>query len=170
MSIPSGTCEHDMWSSGDWQLSYSVGDTYDPDSISAGIKPTDAVIDGEGTYTVALDFTGTESGYSASTAFSAIGIANGETLHPDWAVHIQEVRINGEVYQLKGRPYTCSDDGRCTRVNLFNEWVTDPMGVESARVLYGPNIGISASVIHRNDDVIGHIETIEVTFLYEKKK
>ncbi len=157
-----------MWSSGDWSLSYSVGDTYTPDSISAGIVPTDAVIDGEGTYTVALDFTGTEKGYSAGVAFSAVGLSNAEVLHPGWAVHIKELKINGEPYKMSGRPYTTSDDGRCTRVNLFNEWVTAFPG--DARVLYGPNIGISATVLNRADEVIGHVETIEVTFVYGPKR
>ena len=159
-----------MWNSGDWAQSYSVGDTYSPDTVSAGLKTTDAVIDGEGTYTVALDFTDTEGGASKSVAFSALGIANGEILHPGWAVHFQSVKINGEEYKLSGRPYTCSDDGKCTRVNLFNEWVTNPMGVPNARVMYGPNIGLSATVINRNDAVIQSIKTIEITFLYGPKK
>ena len=159
-----------MWSSGDWALSYSVGDTYSPDTISAGIVPTDVVIEGEGTYTVALDFTGTESGHSNGVAFSAIGLSNAEVLHPGWAIHIQSLKINGEEYHLSGRPYTCSDDGKCTRVNLFNEWVTNPAGVSGARVLYGPNIGISATVLNRNDEVISQIETIEVTFIYGPKQ
>ena len=157
-----------MWSSGDWQQSYSVGDTYDPNSVSGGLVPTDTVIDGEGTYTVALDFTGTDAGCSKSVAFSALGIANGEVLHPGWAVHIQSLKINGEEYHMSGRPYTTSDDGKCTRVNLFNEWVTSFPA--DARCLYGPNIGISATLLNRNDEVIGHIETIEVTFIYGPKK
>ena len=157
-----------MWSSGDWALSYSVGDTYTPDSISAGIIPTDVIIEGEGTYTVALDFTGTEKGYSNGVAFSAIGLSNAEVLHPGWAIHVQEVRINGEPYKLSGRPYTTSDDGKCTRTNLYNEWVTSFPA--DARVLYGPNIGISATVLNRNDAVINHIEKIEVIFIYGPKQ
>ena len=157
-----------MWSSGDWALSYSVGDTYSPDAISAGIVPTDVVVEGEGTYTVALDFTGTEQGFSNGVAFSALGLANGETIHPGWAIHIQEMKINGEPYKLSGRPYTTSDDGKCTRVNLYNEWVTQVPG--DARTLYGPiGIGASPTVINRADEVISHIETIEVTFIYGPK-
>ena len=117
-----------------------------------------------------LDFTGTAGGYSNNVAFSAIGVTNGELLHPGWAIHIQEIRINGEPYKMAGRPYTCSDDGRCTRVNLFNEWVQNPMGVAGARVLYGPNIGISATVLNRADAVMSHIESIEVTFIYGPKQ
>ena len=159
-----------MWSSGDWLQSYSVGDTYNPDSMSPGLKPTDVVIDGEGTYTVALDFTGTESGYSNNVAFSAIGISNAEVIHPGWALHITELKINGEPYKMVGRPYTCSDDGRCTRVNLYNEWVTNANAVAGARVLYGPNIGISPTVLNRNDPALSEVRTIEVTFVYGPKK
>ncbi len=157
-----------MWSSSDWALSYSVGDTYSPDTVSPGIRTTDAVIDGPGTYTVALDFTGTEKGYSASTAFSALGIAEGERLHPGWAVHIQEMKINGRPYRMTARPYTTSDDGRCTRVNLFNEWVTALPA--DARVLYGPNISIAPVVIDRGDPVFSRVETIEITFVYGEKR
>ena len=158
-----------MWNDGGWSLSYSVGDTYNPDSISPGIVATDAVITGEGTYTVALDFTGTEQGYSASTAFSALGIANGEALYPGYCVNITECLINGEVYRFKGRPYTTSDDGLCTRVNLYNEWVTS-INRDTARVPVGDLTGITATPINRNDEVIGHIETIQITFTYAPRK
>lgn len=157
-----------MWNSGDWAQSYSVGDTYTPDAVTPGMKVTDAVIEEPGTYTVALDFTGTEKGYSSSVAFSAIGIANGEILHPDWCVHIVECLINGQPYTLKGRPYTTSDDGKCTRVNLFNGWVTAVPA--DARVLYGPVIGASPTLFDRNDDVFARIETISVTFKYEPRQ
>ena len=115
-----------------------------------------------------LDFTGTEKGYSASTAFSALGIAEGERLHPGWAVHIQEMKINGRPYRMTARPYTTSDDGRCTRVNLFNEWVTALPA--DARVLYGPNISIAPVVIDRGDPVFSRVETIEITFVYGEKR
>ncbi len=157
-----------MWSSGDWTLSYSVGDTYDPDSISAGIVCRDAAIDGEGTYTVALDFTGCEKGFSTAPAFAALGISNGEILHPGWAVHITSLKVNGEEYKMPGRPYTTSDDGKCTRVNLFNEWVTAIP--ENARVLYGPNIGITPTPVNRNDALWTRVETLEMTFVYGPKQ
>lgn len=156
-----------MFSEGSWAISYSVGDTYTPDSITPGVKPTDVVITGEGTYTVALDFTGTEKGYAANTAFSAVGISNGELLFPGYCINITEIRINGEPIKLKGRNYTCSDDGKCTRSNLFNEWV-DMKGVTKsvARVMYGDLTGISATILDRGMECMEHIETIEVTFKY----
>ena len=157
-----------MWSSGDWAISYSVGDQYNPDSMTPGLVPVDAVISGEGTYTVSLDFTGTDKGYSNGVAFAAIGIANGEILRPGWAIHIQELKLNGEPFSLKGRPYTTSDDGTCTRTNLFNEWVTALP--DDARVLYGPNISISPTVLDRSDAAFSQLERIEVTFVYGPKK
>ena len=157
-----------MWSSGDWAQSYSVGDTYDPDSVTPGLKPTVALIEDSGEFTVSLDFTGTQQGFSSGVAFSALGIANGEILHPGWCIHITECLINGQPYTLKGRPYTTSDDGKCTRANLFNEWVTKLP--DDARVLYGPPIGISAQLFDRNDPLFSHIETISVTFRYAPKQ
>ena len=158
-----------MWNDGGWSMSYSVGDTYSPDSVTPGIKTTDVEITGPGTYTVGLDFTGTEKGYSAGTAFSALGIANGEDLFPGYCVHITECLINGEKYTFKFRPYTTSDDGHCTRVNLFNEWVTQ-VPRDKARVLYGDLTGTSAQLINRNDPVISHIESIYITFQYAPRK
>ena len=153
-----------MWNDGGWALSYSVGDTYDPDSISPGIVAQDALITGQGTYTVSLDFTGTQQGYSASTAFCAVGLSNGEVNYPGYCIKIQTIMINGERYSMKGRPYTTSDDGICTRVNLFNEWVTKLP--DTARTPEGNTIACSPTLINRNDEVISHIETISVTFEY----
>ena len=153
-----------MWNDGSWALTYSVGDTYNADSISEGLVATNAIITGEGKYTVGLDFTGTAQGYSASVAFAAIGISNGEALYPNYLVNIKEVRINGEIYRLKGRAYTTSDDGVCTRVNLYNEWVTSVP--KTARLPGGNLAGATPTPINRNDAVIAEIKTIEIDFEY----
>ena len=153
-----------MWNDGSWALTHSVGDTYNADSISEGIVATNAVITGEGKYTVGLDFTGTAQGYSASVAFAAIGISNGEALYPNYVINIKEVRINGEIYRLKGRAYTTSDDGVCTRVNLYNEWVTSVP--KTARLPGGNLAGATPTPINRNDAVIAEIKTIEIDFEY----
>ena len=153
-----------MWNDGSWALTHSVGDTYNADSISEGIVATNAVITGEGKYTVGLDFTGTAQGYSASVAFAAIGISNGEALYPNYVINIKEVRINGEIYRLKGRAYTTSDDGLCTRVNLYNEWVTSVP--KTARLPGGNLAGATPTPINRNDAVIAEIKTIEIDFEY----
>lgn len=153
-----------MWNDGSWALTHSVGDTYNADAISEGLIATNAVITGEGKYTVGLDFTGTAQGYSASVAFAAIGISNGEALYPNYLVNIKEVRINGEIYRLKGRAYTTSDDGLCTRVNLYNEWVTSVP--KTARLPGGNLAGATPTPINRNDAVIAEIKTIEIDFEY----
>ena len=153
-----------MWNDGSWALTHSVGDTYNADSISEGLVATNAIITGEGKYTVGLDFTGTAQGYSASVAFAAIGISNGEVLYPNYIVNIKEVRINGEIYRLKGRAYTTSDDGVCTRVNLYNEWVTSVP--KTARLPGGNLAGATPTPINRNDAVIAEIKTIEIDFEY----
>lgn len=153
-----------MWNDGSWALTHSVGDTYNADSISEGIVATNAIITGKGKYTVGLDFTGTAQGYSASVAFAAIGISNGEALYPNYLVNIKEVRINGEIYRLKGRAYTTSDDGLCTRVNLYNEWVTSVP--KTARLPGGNLAGATPTPINRNDAVIAEIKTIEIDFEY----
>lgn len=153
-----------MWNSGGYGITYSVGDEYNPDSISAGLKETDVLITGEGTYTVALDFTGTAAGFSDGTAFSALAIMNGEVLFPGYVIDIQEVKINGEVYELAAKPYTTSDNSITTRVNLFNEWVTKlPDG---ARTMDGDLTDCSPCILDRNDSCISEMYSIEITFYY----
>ncbi len=160
-----------MFNDGSYAVSYSVGDVYDPDSITPGVKPTDAEINGEGTYTVALDFRGTKNGYAENTAFCAVGISNGEARFPGYCINVTEVKINGEKVKLKGRNYTCSDDGKCTRTNLFNEWV-DMKKIDRtvARVMFGDLTGISATPLDRSPEAMSRIETLEVTFMYGPHK
>ncbi|MBR4500413.1 MAG: glycoside hydrolase family 5 protein [Clostridia bacterium] len=151
-----------MWNAGDWSVSYSVGDTYSPDTISAGLVPTDAVVTGQGTYTIGLDFTGTAGGYSNSTAFAAIGLSNGEALFPGYVIDIQSITVNGEEFKTKGRAYTTSDDGKCTRVNLYNEWVTKVP--ETGRTRGGGTIGCTPTLLDKA--ALGKVETITVTFRF----
>lgn len=151
-----------MYNSGDWGITYSVGDEYDPESKTDGVVATDAEITGAGTYTVSLDFTGIDGGYAVGTAFSALGIANGELLYPGYIITITDVEINGESYTLNGKPYTTSDDEKCTRVNLYNEWVKEIP--EEARTADGSLMGASATLL--NPDDLEKVETISVTFDY----
>ena len=155
-----------MFSEAGWGMSYSVGDTYNPDSITRGIIPADAEIKGAGTYTVSLDFTGTEKGYAANMEFSAVGISNGEILFPEYCIRIVSLKVNGETVKLQGRDYTCSDDGTCTRTNLYNPWVDGKNDRARARVMIGDLTGISAQVINPQMECMNRIETIEVTFEY----
>lgn len=153
-----------MWNSGDYTVTYSVGDERNPDSITAGVKETDVEVTGEGTYTVALDFTGTGQGFSAGIAFAAVAVENGETLYPGYVMDIQEILINGEPYTLAGRPYTTSDNKITTRVNLFNEWVNKLP--DTARTMDGDLTDCTPCIVDRNDRMISHIDTISITFYY----
>jgi endoglucanase len=159
-----------MFNAGNYGATYSVGDLYTPDSITPGIVPTDVEITGEGTYTVALDFTGMEGGYANNTAFSAVGISNGEDKFPGYCIQITDVKVNGESVKLLGRNYTCSDDGHCTRTNLYNEWVDMKSARGSARVLMGDLTGISATILNRETAAMQKIRTLEVTFRYGPRK
>ena len=150
-----------MYNSSDWSVSYSVGDKYDPNSKTAGVVATDVEITGEGTYTVGLDFTGVNGGYADSTVFSALAIGNGESLYPDYLIDIQEIKINGEVYDMVGQQYTSSDDGICTRVNLYNMWISEVP--DDVRVKAGAT---DPSPCIMDPDTLGHIETLEITFKY----
>jgi len=153
-----------MWASGDWNVQYSVGDKYQPESIADGLAANDVEITGAGTYTVSLDFTGTAQGYADGFAFTAVGIMNGEILFPGYYMVITELLINGQQADYVGIPYTTNDNPVTTRVNLYNEWVNAVP--PEARV--HPNQGniADASPIFLEKYELAHIMTISVTFDY----
>lgn len=153
-----------MFASDNWGAVYCTSDTYDPTSKSDSIQATDVEIHGPGTYTVKLDFTQNYSHNSFSTgiAFSALAIGNGERLFPGYAVDITEVKINGEPVKLLGKPYTASDDGKTTRVNLFNNWISEVPG--GVRTPDGKTDGCSPILL--DQALMGHVETLEITFNY----
>ena len=146
-----------MFNSRDWSVAYSSGDSYKPDDKAAGLVATDAVID---TYTISLDFTGTDAGFAEGTAFSAIGISNAEVLYPGYMIDIKEIEVNGTPYELTGTPYTTSDNGICTRLNLYNEWVTDIP--DTARIMGGNAADAAATVV--DNETLGQIKTLKITF------
>ncbi|MGN1137215.1 MAG: glycoside hydrolase family 5 protein, partial [Oscillospiraceae bacterium] len=149
-----------MYQSSDYSVAYSVGDKYDPTNMSLGIAAENAEITGEGTYTVSLDFTG--CGGTRGVAFSALGIYNGEKFFPGYIITIDEIKINGEARELSGKDYTCSDDDNCTRVNLYNQWVTKLP--DEARRADGDLTDASSTILSLGERE--KITTIEVTFTY----
>lgn len=151
-----------MFSSKDWNCTYSAGDVYDPTSKTAGLEAVDAEITEAGTYTVSLDFTKTGEGAAKGIGFAALAVGNGELLFPGYTIEITELLINGEPYELTAKPYTTSDDGKCTRVNLYNEWVSGvPSGARSA----DGDVSDAAAVVVKEEE-LGAIETIEITFAF----
>ena len=160
-----------MYNSQDWGVTYSVGDQYNPDSKTDGLKPTDVEIKGEGTYTVGLDFTGIAadgSGTARSFAFSALAISNGETLFPGYVIDIKEIAVNGKPIKLTAKPYTTSDDKHCTRVNIYNEWVKTPP--EDARTVDGSLTGAKATIVTQGDPALLAMKTLTITFYWGPKK
>lgn len=151
-----------MYTSGDWSIQYRVGDDYNTGGMTDGTVATDVEVTGAGSYTVSVDFTGTYAGAGTGVTFSALGIFNGETLFPDYTIDIKEIRINGEAIELAGKPYTTSDDGKCTRVNLFNDWVSAVP--DEARVTDGDLTGCTWSPI--DSSKVTSVKTIEVDFEY----
>ncbi len=156
-----------MYSSGDWAVSYSVGDVYTPESKTAGVVAKDVYVTGPGEYTVGLDFKGTANGSANGMIFSAVGIDNGEKLFPGCLMTIKEVKINGEVYKITKLPYCTTDDNNCTRVNLYNEWITNVKSVADIRTPMGRVTYASPMIIDPKD--LGQIESIYVTFVLKVK-
>lgn len=146
-----------MYASGDWSTTYNNGDVFDPNNGTPEVKPTNVVIEGEGSYTVSLDLS--ECNEPKETAFSALGIANGEQLFPGYTYTIDSVLLNGTELPLSGKGYTTSDDGKCTRVNLYNEWVSDLPA--EARTADGDLTDCSPCIIDLGSDVI---QTLTVNF------
>ncbi len=155
-----------MYTSSDWSTSYSVGDVYAPGSATAGLVATDVPVTGAGSYTVALDFTGTSAGFANGVTFCAVGIGNGEKLFPGYIMNITSVKINGEEVKMNGLAYTTSDDSICTRVNLYNAWVTSIP--EEGRTMMGA-AGPVCTPCPIPQEAFGNVKTIEVTFNYVKR-
>ena len=103
-----------MYADAGWAKQYWSGDAPE------GVTPINAVVDGFGDYTVGLEFAEPAEGL----AFTAIGIVNGEKTYPGAFIKLKEIRINGEAIETK-KGYTSSDDGITTRMNLYNEWVSE---------------------------------------------
>ncbi len=156
-----------MYSSSDWNVSYSVGDTYTPESKTAGVVATDVYVTGDGEYTVGLDFTGTAAGYANSVVFSAVGIDNGEKLFPGCLMTISEIVINGEKYNYNKLPYCTSDDMNCTRINLYNEWISKMSEVQDIRTPMGRATYASPTIL--DPSALGQVKTIYVTFKLKTK-
>lgn len=150
-----------MWSGG--AGSYNVGDAYTPSDCAPTVIPHDCIVDGAGTYTVSLDFPEGNDGLS----FGALAINAGETNYPGAIMDIKSVVVtdkNGAetTLSLVGLPYTSSDDGKCTRVNLINSWV-NKVPDDARNKANQPKM--ATSVILNATDLTG-IYSITITFEY----
>lgn len=134
---------------------------YFGDPVDTGIVTTDATVTGAGSYKVALDFTKTADKAATDVAFTAVGIKGGDITHPGWYIRIDSIKINGEdVAFTKG--YTSSDDGVETRMNIYNEWVTElPADAHSFDKKLDD---ASAKIVDKA--AFASVKTMEVAFTY----
>ena len=144
-----------MFADGAW-----VNQVWNPGEVPEGVKATEAVITGDGSYTVGLDFTGTAAGKSEGLSFTALGITNGEVNFPKGMIKINEIRINGQAIEV-AKGYTTSDDKVVTRMNILNEWVGDTLPDDAHS--WDGSIEDSKPVIVNKDDFAA-VETYEVDF------
>ena len=139
-----------MFANSDWSTQYWLdGNDY------AGVTPTNAVVTGEGDYTVGLTFDSASEG----VAFMALGLKNGEIDFPKHYLKINEIRINGAAIEV-GKGYTSSDDTIETRMNIMNEWVGElPADARS----FDGNVADDNWVIVDKDAFTG-VTSIEIDF------
>ena len=138
-----------MYADAAWSYQYWSGEAPE------GVTPTNAVVDGFGDYTVGLEFAEEAQGL----AFSAIGIVNGEKTYPGAYIKLNEIRVNGEAVEVK-KGYTSSDDGITTRMNLFNEWVSElPADARS----FDGSVEDAAPIIV-DKDAFSAVKKVEVDF------
>lgn len=142
-----------MYADASWTNSYWGVDD------GSGVKAVNADVTGPGEYTVSLDFTGTKDGAAKGIAFTALGINQGELYYPFHTIELLSIRINGEdIEYTKG--YTSSDDGILTRMNIYNEWVSEiPYDARS----FDNDISDVSAVI-ASKEAFASVKTIEVSF------
>ena len=147
--------------SGDVRVRYfEDGNDYSP-IVSKGVK-----IKKDGSYTVGLDFSSVWDGYVEGMTFSGILINDCEIKYPKSTLTLEWVKINGKKVKITGKEYTTSDDGKVTRINLVNPWVTNIP--DDARRADGDLKDVSPVII--DDKAVKKIKTIEAKFKFEKNE
>ena len=153
-AAPEAATAYIMYANADWSAQYWLdGNEY------AGVTPANVEVTAEGDYTVGLTFENASNGL----AFMALGLKNGETLFPNHYLKINAIRVNGEAIEY-GKGYTSSDDQIETRMNLYNEWVTEVPADLSVRSWDGTTEGAAPIIIAK--DALSEVSSIEITFDY----
>ncbi len=141
------------FATGDWAAQYwNDGNDYAP------VKLKTAKVTGYGQYTVSVDASEADG---KGFAFLDVEIENGEARFPNSYMHIDMVKINGEVVELTSKTYTTSDDEATTRTNLYNEWVSE---ITEGRTPTGGLDGATATPLDNTVFDQVDIDSIEVTF------
>ncbi|MBE5815824.1 MAG: hypothetical protein E7320_11595 [Clostridiales bacterium] len=152
--IPVTDTAYIMFADSAWAVQYWLdGNEY------AGVTANNATVEGPGTYTAGLTFETPATG----VAFAALGIKTGEKTFPGHLINIKEVKINGEAVEV-AKGYTSSDDQIETRMNLYNEWVTELPTDLSVRSWDGTTEGAAPIIIAK--EAFAEVKSIEITFDY----
>ncbi len=152
--VPVTDTAYIMFADSAWAVQYWLdGNEY------AGVTATNATVEGPGTYTVGLNFETPATG----VAFAALGIKTGEKTFGGHLINIKEVKINGEAVEV-AKGYTSSDDQIETRMNLYNEWVTELPTDLSVRSWDGTTEGAAPIIIAK--EAFAEVKSIEITFDY----
>ncbi len=139
-----------MYANTDWSAQYwHDGNEY------AGVTATTVDVTATGDYTVGLTFETPSTG----VAFAALGLKNGEKLFPNHYLKINAIRINGEAIEYT-KGYTSSDDQIETRMNIYNEWVSELP--EDARSFDGVTEGAAPIIVDKA--AFEAVESIEIDF------
>lgn len=146
-----------------WWLQYS-GEDMQPLSYGATVVH----IDGDGTYTVALDANNEDAvsmngiGTVSGCAFCAVIIKNGEALFPNQAtsITIDKITIDGVDVELTSKNYSNYEDGNL-RSNIFNSYVSEAPTTD-VWTADGSLDGISAQIVP--ETAFANFSKIEVTF------
>ncbi|MBQ3668629.1 MAG: hypothetical protein II920_05325, partial [Clostridia bacterium] len=138
-----------MYADGSWVNQYWG------EEAPEGVTAINAALTGEGEYTVGLEFATAAEGL----AFAAVGLDNGENVFPNYTIEIKSVSINGEAIAFT-KGYTSSDDGVTTRMNIYNEWVSELPS--DARSFDGSLEGATPAIVDK--ELFTGVEKVEVTF------
>ena len=147
--IPVTDIAYLMYADAAWAKQYWGGDAPD------GVTTINATVNGPGTYTVGLAFEEPAEGL----AFAAVGVTTGEQTFNGYFINITDIKVNGESIDLKAG-YTSSDDGICTRENIYNEWVSELPS--DARRADGNLEGASPIIVDK--EAFAAVKNVDVTF------
>ena len=147
--IPVTDIAYLMYADAAWAKQYWGGDAPD------GVTTINATVNGPGTYTVGLAFEEPAEGL----AFAAVGVTTGEQTFNGYFINITDIKVNGESIDMKAG-YTSSDDGICTRENIYNEWVSELPS--DARRADGNLEGASPIIVDK--EAFAAVKNVDVTF------
>ena len=149
--VEGGMIAYLMYANADWTQQYWL-DGNDYPTVTA----KNAIVTGDGEYTVGLEFAEEAQGL----AFTAIGIEGGEIAFPNYTIELKAIRVNGEAVEFK-KGYTSSDDGVTTRMNIYNEWVSELPA--DARSFDGKTENAAPVIVDK--EAFASVKTVEADFV-----